>query len=86
MNNGPIASNETSFEDSIVNINNTDLSVPSVIQFNKKNDSNNGSENKDNIIKKLTNPKTWNNGIVVLLISMIVIGGSSYVLIKKKSL
>ena len=37
------------------------------------------------IVQVLTNPKTSNSGIVVLVISMLVIGGSSYVLIKKKS-
>jgi len=43
-------------------------------------------ESKPNsIIPNIVNPKTWTNGVVVLLISIIVIGGSSYVLIKKKS-
>ena len=37
------------------------------------------------IITLRQNPKTLNNGVLVLIISMIVIIGSSYVLIKKKS-
>ena len=43
------------------------------------------SNKDDNIVKVITNPKTWNNGVIVLVISMIVIIGSSIVLIKRKS-
>ena len=39
----------------------------------------------NNIVNVVTNPKTWNNGIVILVISMIVVIGSSFVLIKRKS-
>ena len=39
----------------------------------------------NNIVNVVTNPKTWNNGIVILVISMIVVIGSGFVLIKRKS-
>ncbi len=61
-----------------------------VLSFKKENINDNNvnkeDNNKtDNIINKITNPKTWNNGIVILVISMIVVIGSSMLIIKKRS-
>ena len=36
-------------------------------------------------LRKISNPKTWNSGVIVLIISMIVILGSSVFIIKKRS-
>ena len=64
-----------------------------VLSF-RKTDSTNGTNNDgedtnknddSKIVDIVTNPKTWNNGVVILVISMIVTIGSSVVLIKKKS-
>ena len=41
--------------------------------------------NKLPVISLRQNPKTLNNGVLVLVLSLIVVGGSSYTLIKKKS-
>ena len=52
----------------------------------KKTDSIVNESNKDeneNIIDVISNPKTWNNGIILLIVSMIVIVGSGYILIKR---
>ena len=85
LNNGPIASSEISYDDSIVILNSTgsgDLSTPSVIQFNKAKDT---KDEEKNIVDVITNPKTWNNGVIILVISMMIIIGSGFVLIKRKS-
>ena len=53
-----------------------------VLSFKKVDGTDSNKDN--NIVKVMINPKTWNNGIVVLVISMIVIIGSSIVLIRKR--
>lgn len=90
LNNGPIASSEMNYDNSSVLLDGTfDLNKASIIRLNNNsitNDDNDNSNNKsDNIISNLSNPKTWNSGIIILIISMIVIIGSSYVLIKIKN-
>ena len=96
LNNGPIASSEMNYDDSSVVLDgqNLDLTKASILRFNKKDNvikdddskSNDIDSNKsDNIINKITNPKTWNNGVVILVISMIIIIGSSFILIKRKN-
>ena len=89
LNNEPIASSEMRLEDSsvVMGVNElNDLTKPSVIQFSNKSDTNQGNSLKEEtIVDAITNPKTWNNGIVILVISMIVVIGSSFVLIKRKS-
>ena len=93
LNSEPIASSEMTFDDSsVININNNNyLSKPSIIQLSKKNVISNDNKNEDsnnntNIVNIITNPKTWNNGIVVLVISMIVVIGSSYLFIRKRKI
>ena len=58
-----------------------------VLSFKKVDSTDEDKDNntKNNIVNVITNPKTWNNGIVILVISIIVIIGSSIVLIKRKS-
>ena len=100
LNSGPIASSEINYNKdghSYINqsISTGEKNVPeetlddyldSLPIINLRKESVDEKDSKtDKIIKKLTNPKTWNNGVVVLIISMLVIGGSGYVLIKKKS-
>ncbi len=92
LNNRSIASSEMNFDNSSVIIGTSgviDLSKPSVIQFNMKNNTINSEEdendNNESVIEKITNPKTWNNGVVILVISMIVIIGSSMLIIKKRN-
>ena len=89
LNNGPIASSEMSYDTSSVLLGENgsiDLSKPSIIRFNKKSELSKGNNNEDNnIVNVITNPKTWNNGVVILVISMIVIIGSSFVLIKRRN-
>ena len=57
-----------------------------VLSFKKVDSTDEDKDNntKNNIVNVITNPKTWNNGIVILAISMIVIIGSSFVLIRKR--
>ena len=92
LNNGPIASSEMSFDNSSVVIDSSDsgannLSTPSIIQLNNKVDtSTNNSNNEDNnIINVITNPQTWNSGVVILIISIFIIIGSCFIIIKKKN-
>lgn len=96
LNTGFIASSEMNYDDSSVVFDgqNLDLTKASILRFNKrdnvvKDDDSKGNDidsNKtDNIINKITNPKTWNNGVIILVISMIIIIGSSYMLIKRKN-
>lgn len=58
-----------------------------VLSFKKVDSTDEDKDNntKNNIVNVIINPKTWNNGVVILVISMIVIIGSSIVLIKRKS-
>ena len=56
-----------------------------VLSFRKANDINNNSNGEaNNILDIVTNPKTWNNGVVILIISLMIIIISSLSLIKKK--
>ena len=59
-----------------------------VLSFKKVDSTDEDKDNntKNNIINVITNPKTWNNGIVILVISMIVVLGSSFVLIRKRKM
>jgi len=95
LNNGPIASSEMNYDNSSVVMDSNgiaDLNKASVIRFNMKdniiNDTNNSNDNNsnknNNIIDKITNPKTWSNGITILFISMLVIGLSSFFIIKRR--
>ena len=90
FNNNPIASSEISYDNSNVLLetnNSNDLSKPSIIRFEKINSVNGDTdenERDNNIIEKITNPKTWNNGVMVLIVSIILIIGSSYIFIKNK--
>ena len=89
LNNGPIASSEIHYDNSSVLLDGTlDLNKASIIRLNNNsitNDDNDNSNNKsDNIINNITNPKTWNSGIIVLIISMIMVIGSGMFIIKKK--
>jgi len=52
-----------------------------VLSFKKTNNI----DDDNNIVKVLTNPKTWTNGMIILVISMIIIIGSSFIWIKKKN-
>ena len=90
FNNNPIASSEISYDNSNILLetnNSNDLSKPSIIRFEKINSVNGDTdenERDNNIIEKITNPKTWNNGVMVLIVSIILIIGSSYIFIKNK--
>lgn len=58
-----------------------------LLSFKKENNSNNDVNEEDNninIVDVITNPQTWNNGLVILVISMIVVIGCSYLFIRKK--
>ena len=56
-----------------------------VLNFRKSNNTNNdGNNNTNSIVDIITNPKTWNNGMIILVISMIVIIGSGIFIIHKK--
>ncbi len=52
--------------------------LKSSLPDNEENDNN-------SVISKIINPKTWTNGIIILVISMIVIIGGSIVLMKRKN-
>ena len=52
--------------------------------FSFKKADENKKEEKNIIVDVITNPKTWNNGVTLLIVSMFVIVGSSIVIIKKK--
>ena len=89
LNNGPIASSEMSFDNSSVVIDSSDsvannLNTPSIIQLNNKtNDSTNNNED-NNIINVITNPQTGIKGLLVLIISLITVIGTSLIVITKK--
>ena len=89
LNNGPVASSELNLDDSSVVMGGNganDLTKPSVIQFSKKSNTNQDTNPKEKtIVDVITNPKTWNNGVMILFVSMIVIVGSSIVFIRKKN-
>ena len=92
LNNGPIASSEMSFDNSSVVIDSSDsgannISTPSIIQLNNKADtSTNNSNNEDNnIINVITNPQTGIKGLLILVLSLIIIIGSCFIIIKKKN-
>jgi len=63
-----------------------------VLSFRKTDSTNNtSSNNEDNnhnddskIVDIVTNPKTWNSGVIVLIISMILIISTCYLLIRRK--
>ena len=88
LNNEPIASSEMSLDDSSVVIGGNgenDLTRPSVIRFSKKSNTDQDTNQKEEtIVDVITNPKTWNNGVIILVISMIIIIGSGVVLIRKR--
>lgn len=75
LNSGPIASSEMQYDNS-----DNDLSSAKVIAFKK-----NGADanNNTNIVNTITNPKTFNNGVGILIISLLLIIGLSVFLIKK---
>lgn len=50
----------------------------------KKTDSIDEKEHNPNVADVIMNPKTWNNGVIILVISIIVIIGSSIFIIRKK--
>lgn len=57
-----------------------------VLSFKKVDSTDeNKDNNTNNIVNVITNPKTWNNGVIVLVIFMIIVIGSSFVLIKRKN-
>ncbi len=86
LNDGPIASSEIFlYNNSFANANNTDLSVPSVIQFNKIDDSNKDFNIEDKVISKIANPKTFNNGVIILFVTLIIVIGSSIFLLRKNN-
>ena len=88
LNNGPVASSELNLDDSSVVMGGNganDLTKPSVIQFSKKSNTNQDTNPKEKtIVDVITNPKTWNNGVMILFVSLIVIVGSSLFIVKKK--
>ena len=89
LNNGPIASSEMSFDNSSVVIDSSDsganISTPSIIRLkNKTNDSTNNNED-NNIINVITNPQTGIKGLLVLIISLITVIGTSLIIITKKN-
>jgi len=57
-----------------------------VLSFKKENTSDNNvivEDNNISIVDAMTNPKTWNNGVVILVVSIILVIGSSILLIRK---
>ena len=89
LNNGPIASSEMNYDDSSVVLGSDgimDLIKPSIIKFNQKdNDTGDNSNNEDDNINNIVNPKTWNNGIIILVISVLIVIGSSLIIINRKN-
>ena len=61
-----------------------DLSKPSVIKFGKNSNTNQDTNQKETIVEKLTNPSTWSNGVVLLIILMILVIGTVTIFITKR--
>jgi len=83
LNNGPIASPEMSLQNSSVimyNSGSSDLSTPSVIRLNKKEES-----KPNSIIPNIVNPKTWTNGVIILVISLMLVTGIIIIVLKERS-
>ena len=60
-----------------------------LLSFKKENNSNNDVNEEDNninIVDVITNPQTWNNGIVILVISIMIIISCSYLFIRKRNI